>query len=340
VIRSSHSAVRRWLSGQRGGDAALDVAGATDPESVSRVVATTAWTAILYGTLPEAVAASAAAMELIERRPELLWTTYASAAIGIRARALAYNGRVDEAEELSLRVLEAARATGQVELEGWANGWRANTLLARGHVQEALRHARRDLEIAETLGSPMSRVTARWICGDVGSVLGLWAETEHWGQEGIDILRMHHVAVELEASFLTFWAEGLAGRGESARAQELIAEAIAKTESLGSRFLGFRAHLGLARILMWTSAPVHAEAIEAALRTAEQFAHAIGLASSLPWVYEERAALALALGDREAQRAHLEEARRLYEKIGASGHLERLAGKPAKVDLGVDTPGH
>jgi tetratricopeptide (TPR) repeat protein len=119
--------------------------------------------------------------------------------------------------------------------------------------------------------------------------------------------------------------EALAARGESERAQELIAEAITKAQSVGGRVFEFRAHLGQARILLWTTGSAHADAIEAALRTAEHLAHEIGLASRLPWVYEERAALALTLGDREQQRAHLEEARRLYEKIGASGHLERLA---------------
>ena len=107
---------------------------------------------------------------------------------------------------------------------------------------------------------------------------------------------------------------------------KLLSDVVTTTSGQGSRFLGFRAHLGQARILRWTSASEHADAIEAALRTAETLAREIELRSWLPWVYEERAALALALGDQEKRRGHLEEARRLYEEIGASGHLERLAG--------------
>lgn len=94
---------------------------------------------------------------------------------------------------------------------------------------------------------------------------------------------------------------------------------------MGHRIFEVRAHLGQARILLWTSASAHADAIEAALRTAEQLARAIGLASWLPWVYEERAALAVALGEESQRCDALEEARRLYEAIGASGHVERIS---------------
>ncbi len=265
-------------------------------------------------------------MELIERRPELLSTTHPSVwLLGVRSAALMYSGHFDEAEELSARALEAARAAGWTEDEGFQTGNRALIRLARGHLQDALRQARRALEIAETLTSQMFRVHARLYCDHVGSFLALWPDTERWGQEGIEIVHAHHVATEIEPFLLTFRGEGLAARIERGRAHELIGEALAKAQSLKSRFLEFRARLGEVRLLRWTSASVHAEAIEAALRTAEHLARAIGLAAWLPWVYEERAALALALGDREKQRAHLEEARRLYEQIGAAGHLERLA---------------
>ena len=194
-----------------------------------------------------------------------------------------------------------------------------------GRGQEALRDVRRAFEIAETLSSRLSRATARMYCAEVGSLLALWPDTERWGQEGVAIVREHQVAMMLETGLLTFWAEAVASRGESERAQELIAEAIAKAQSLANRVTEFRAHLGRARILLWTSASPNGGEIEAALRTAEHLAGEIGLAGWLPWVYEECTALALALGDHETQRAHLEEARRLSEQIGATGHLERLA---------------
>ncbi len=325
VMESQHT-YAGLQSGRRVGEPAPEVTGATDPESVFYIAAMEVTTAVFGGTIPQALAASDDAMELIERRPGLLSTTTGSVSlVGLRSLALTHSGRLDEAEDLSSRALEAARAAGLVESEGFANGYRADALLARGHGQEALRHARRGLEIAETLDSPVSRAAARMTCALVGSFLALWPETERWGREGIEIIREHQVSMLFEASPLTCWAEALAARGESERAQELIGEAITKAQSLGARFFEFRAHLGQARILLWTSASAHANAIEAALRTAEHLAGEIGLASWLPWVYEERAALALALGDQARHRAHLEEARRLYEKIGASGHLERLA---------------
>ena len=326
AVMESLRTVADWSSGRPVSGAPLEVTAASDPERVFQIAVTGIGTAMLGGTLAQALAASDDAMELIERRPELLSTMTAGLSlVGLRSIVLALRGRLDEAEDLSSRALEAARAAGHVELEGIANAWRSTALLARGHVQEALRHARRDFEIVEKPGSPLSRAGARMSCASVGSFLALWPETERWGQEGVEIIREHHVAMLYEPFLLTFWAEALASRGESERAQEVIGEAITKAQSLGARMFEFRAHLGQARILLWTSASAHADAIEAALRTAEHLACEIGLASWLPWVSEERAALALTLGDREQQRAHLEEARRLYEKIGATGHLERLA---------------
>jgi class 3 adenylate cyclase/tetratricopeptide (TPR) repeat protein len=315
-----------WSSGRRVGAATPEVTDATDPESVFQIALNAVVTGMVGGTLSQALVASDDAMELIERRPGLLSTTVAGVVlVGYRSIVLAYNGRLDEAEDLSSRGLEAARQAGLVEIEALANDWRAIALLSRGHVQEALRHARRALDIAEKLDSPFSRALARMNGGVVGSFLALWPETERWGQEGIAIIREHQVAMMAEPYLLTFWAEGLAVRGESEHAQELIGEAITKAQSLGARIFEFRAHLGQARILLWTSVSPSAGEIEAALRVAENLAREIELANWLPWVYEERAALALALGNQEMQRAQLEEARRLYEKIGATGHLERLA---------------
>lgn len=61
------------------------------------------------------------------------------------------------------------------------------------------------------------------------------------------------------------------------------------------------------------------------VRSAEHLAREIGLAGRLPWVYEERAALARLRGDESERRAALAEARRLYDAIGASGHVQRIA---------------
>jgi class 3 adenylate cyclase/tetratricopeptide (TPR) repeat protein len=325
LIESTHAAAG-WSSGQRVGSPTSEATDATDPESVLAIASAAVWGALLAGTLAEALSASTAAMELLERRPELVSTSAISSfVLAGRALALTYSGRLNEAEELSSRALAAARAAGQIEMEGFANGHRAHALFSRGQLQEALRHARRALEIAETLDSPLSQVAARVNCGYAGAWLALWPDVERWGREGVDIIREHQVAMQLEPLLLTFRAEGLSARGENAQALELSEEAIGKAHASGARIYEFRSHLGRARVLRATSAPAHRDAIEAALRAAEQLVQETGLASWLPWVHEERAALAFALGDLAQHRAHLEEARRLYETIGADGHVERLA---------------
>ena len=325
TLESVHTAAG-WSAGHRPSNTVIEVPAAADAESVLQMASSATWAAVFAGTMPQALAASDAGMELIDRRPHLLSASPTSILlIGGRSLAFAYSGRLDEAEELSSRALEAARAAGQVELEGFANGYRAHALLSRGRLPEALRYARRALEKAETLDSPLSRAAARVNCGSVASLLALWAEGEQWGEEGVAILRAHHVGMQLEPLLLTFWAEGLAFKGDHARARELVGEAIDKAQSFGAGVYQFRAQLGHARVLRANAEPADAGGIERALRLAEERAVEIGLAGWLPWVYEERAALALALGDEAQRRTHLAEARRLYEAIGAAGHLERLA---------------
>jgi hypothetical protein len=275
------------------------------------------------------LAATDAAMDVLDSRPTLLSTTLTSLfVIGGRALALTYSGRLDEADKLSLTIPRSGPdRRPQGEMEGFGHGQRAHAQLSRGHLPEALRHARRALEIAETLDSPLSQVAARVNCCYAGSLLGLWSEIEHWAEAGIEIIRAHHVSMQLEPVLLTFWAESLADRDEIARARELNAEAISKAQPLGARIYEFRAHLGHARIELRACASDNTGTIAAALDRAEQLTREIGLVAWLPWVHEERAALAAMLGDETHREAHLQEARRLYRNIGASGHLERLTAK-------------
>ena len=314
-----------WSAGRGLGSSTPDLASARDPASLLEIAINGIGTAILSGTLLQALAASDDAINLIERQPQLLLTWSGTFLFGLRSVVLAWTGRLDEAEQLSLRCLEAARQGEQIETIGAANAWRGQVLFARGHLQEALRHGRGALEIADRIDVSISRVAARLSCGHVASFLGLWPEAERWGREGIEIIRTHRVGMMWETMMLTFWAEGSAGMGEIARAQELIAETLLKCESFSPRNATVRAHLGQARVLRCASVTAHAEAITAAFQTAEQLAREIGYAAILPWISEERAALALAFGDSGQHRARLEEARRLYEQIGATGHAERLA---------------
>ena len=310
-------------SGRRAIGATPEPTDATDPDSVIAIATSQTMATTANGTMAEALAASDAAMALIERRPELLPTPAGLSLLGMRSIVLAYGGRLDAADDLSSRGLDAARHARLVEMEAGCLGWRANAVLFRGHTQEALRLSRRGLEIAEQLDSPFSRAYLRLQCGLVGSFLALWPETETWGRDGVEIIRQHRVGVPFEPLLLTFWAESLAARGQGEDAQALIDEAVAKS-LVGTRLTQVRTRLGLARILLWTAAAANVDAIEAALHTAETQAREFGVASLLPQVFEERAALALALGDESQRRAALDEARRLYAEIGAIGHLQRL----------------
>jgi hypothetical protein len=66
-------------------------------------------------------------------------------------------------------------------------------------------------------------------------------------------------------------------------------------------------------------------AIEASLARAEALVAETGAGAQLPFLIEERARLALDLGDAREGTRLLREAQRAFEENGAAGHAARLA---------------
>ena len=62
-----------------------------------------------------------------------------------------------------------------------------------------------------------------------------------------------------------------------------------------------------------------------ALEAAEDLVKETGARVYLPFICEERAALALLLGDGAGRARYLRDAHRLFTAMGATGHAERIA---------------
>ena len=67
------------------------------------------------------------------------------------------------------------------------------------------------------------------------------------------------------------------------------------------------------------------EGVTTALRALEDLVTETGARVYLPFLWEERAALADLLGDEAGRTRDLRAAHRLYTEMGATGHAERVA---------------
>jgi hypothetical protein len=113
--------------------------------------------------------------------------------------------------------------------------------------------------------------------------------------------------------------------GDAEGARATADQAIRLAQERGTRGWEVRAHLAQARVLRLLDGVSAKAAIEASLARAEALIAETGACAQTPFVIEERARLAIDLGDARAGAQLLREARRAFEQMGAAGHAARLA---------------
>jgi hypothetical protein len=119
--------------------------------------------------------------------------------------------------------------------------------------------------------------------------------------------------------------------GKLAHAHARLGDPVAREESLAAvRLPSSRpqsAWLDRARVLRILDGLAARREIEDALHEAERLARERGDRASLPFVHEERAELALLLGDEATRARELREAQRLFLEMGAPLQAERIEVK-------------
>ena len=129
-------------------------------------------------------------------------------------------------------------------------------------------------------------------------------------------------------------AEAQLGLGDGEAARATVEQAIQSAQARWHACLGSprtsRASADPARL---DGAAARA-AIEACLGRAETLVAETGARAQTPFVIEERARLAMVLGDTSGGARLLQEARRAFDATGAAGHAARLAS-----ELAVDRDG-
>jgi len=239
---------------------------------------------------------------------------------------LAWTGRYTEAAADIGRAELLARQVGDAESLGWAHASHLELAWNSGHErQAALSHIRQEIEIAERIGSPFSRVVAHMDLGQAHIMSEDWSQAIPTLEEGLKISRQTQAGLVWEAQILGFLAQAYLGLGDNSRARATVDEAVAVARQRGTKFFECTAQLARARVLLRTRGAAASNEIEGALGEAQALAEETGGRSQEPFVHEVLAELAQLLGDETTHDRELREAHRLFTEMGAAGHAERLA---------------
>jgi class 3 adenylate cyclase/tetratricopeptide (TPR) repeat protein len=246
-------------------------------------------------------------------------------ALAGRAMALAFLGRLREAETDGDRALELGRDRGEVHVVHMARISLARLRLQTGEHDAMLSHARDAVDIAERVASQSLRAQAYAALGVAHVARGEWGEGAAALELALRIAHEHRTMLFVEAGLLGSLAEARLGRGDGERARETAEEAIAAGRRRGTKLYEIIGHLALARVLVATRGAEARSAVEAALAAAVGLIGQTGAGGLAPDVHLVHAELARVLGDGATRTRELAAARELLVEMGAPLRAEQVA---------------
>jgi class 3 adenylate cyclase/tetratricopeptide (TPR) repeat protein len=222
--------------------------------------------------------------------------------------------------ELSGRIAEAV---GDLERLIGVYAGRAYLARARGDGEAALGHARRAVEVAERLASPLAQAQSYEALGIAHLAREEWDAAAAALEHGVSMIRTHQVGGGDEPFYLAELVEAHVGRGDLVAARARADEALAQAHQRGSSFAETEALVALARVLA-RAEPLDRAAAEAALDRAAALGEEVGLAAMVPVMHEIRAEVLRRSGDVRGAAALLARAAELHEGMGAPREAARL----------------
>jgi tetratricopeptide (TPR) repeat protein len=243
----------------------------------------------------------------------------------LKGLLLASLGELDEARRQIEQGKKIARDHGDIEVVGWSHMFSVCLAYFAGEPDSALAHAEQALEIAERIGGSFSRAHAWFFLGLAEGMQGEWQHAKEAVERSVSISREGRAALEREPWRLALLGEAYVALGDPKRARRLVEEGLELARVGGSRSDGTAASLSLARILLGSPGVAARTEIEAALARTLELASDTGAKAFEPLIHVELAELARQSGEEERRERELREAHRLFTKIGATGHAERLA---------------
>jgi class 3 adenylate cyclase/tetratricopeptide (TPR) repeat protein len=256
---------------------------------------------------------------------EIIGLSPRAAAFTVRAWALMYLGRLEEAWS---RVREAERVAEEardLEVLSWVHATWVDLAYTCGDPESLLEHGRRGVEIAERLDNESSRVFTHFALGTAYLMTAQPSAAGEALRESAAIARDRRTLRGYLPRVLASLAEAHLAIGERTEALAIAREGIDLASAGGCRYYEAQTQLALAGVLLATDGVVARGEIESALERAEHLVTSIEGRSLSPRILEMRGRLAAALGDVPASGRALREALELYRAIGATGHAERLA---------------
>jgi len=293
------------------------------------------WVLLQSGRLREAVATSDEAERLSRGDPQagaaVLGFSPLGSVLTLRAAALSLLGRLPEAFAAIRRAVEIGEQRRDAEVLTWASTWGVQVCWIAGDAEQALYHGRRGVEFSEIAGSTGLRADA---CVSLARAHLL----EHQYAAALEALARARKIVGRrdgeeygEPLYLSVLARAHLGSGDVARARTAADHGVALVRDKPG--LAVAAQLARIKVLLAVDGAAARAPVESHLRDIAQLIERMDARGLLPFLLEERAALARARGDDAAWARELREAKRLFDAIGASAYAARieheLGGEPA-----------
>ncbi|MFN2428177.1 MAG: adenylate/guanylate cyclase domain-containing protein [Candidatus Binatia bacterium] len=243
------------------------------------------------------------------------------------ACALLRLGRFDEAETTIREAESAATESREDEVLTWTYAIWAQFAWALGTAGHLLDRARRSLEIAERLDNEVSRVCAHAALATAYLLDGQHEAARDAAQESCRISIEQRAQRGLLPEVLAILAEAHLALGDQPACLAVVRDAIDQAGRGGNGYYEAHAQIVLSRALLASNPVAPLDAIESALARAEKLVVSLDARALSPQILETRGRWAAARGEAARADELLREAFAFYRKIGATGHVDRLAGE-------------
>jgi len=243
---------------------------------------------------------------------------------GFRALPLMYMGECSKAAELlDTAIAEAERGKDNLADLGTLHGFEVTLAWFRGDRDAGLRHAKAQVELAETRGVPGLLSGAYDSMGVAYLMNESFREAAEYGERALSIARDTGTLLQSEAVFVANVAAVRLGVGDVEMAVSMAEEAAAIAVKRGTPLFECRALLVLARALLALD-EVPIEQTTKVVARALEIVERTGARGYEPFLHVEAARLARLKGEASTGDDEIACATRQFRAMGAGAHVERL----------------
>jgi class 3 adenylate cyclase/tetratricopeptide (TPR) repeat protein len=243
---------------------------------------------------------------------------------GYRALPLTYMGQCEEADRsLKETIARVGAANDDPATFGTLNGFAVTLAWFTGDAGAALHHARAQVEVAETLGTP-GMLSGAYDSMSVACLMNeSFREAADFGERALSIARDAGTLLQSEAVFVANVAAVRLGVGDVEEAVRMAEEAVEVARKRRTPLFECRSLLVLARALLATD-EVPVERTAAAIARALAIVEATGARGYEPFLHVEAARLARVKGESATGDDEIAQATQQFRAMGAGAQVDLL----------------